>query len=322
MIRVKGVWGVFLMAACVSAGKLGSGLLSGRMDLIGNPLQDQLKASDGIRCHLFRESLQAPSLTRSILTCQASTENSANSVPDIGEHGMLAGPIPILFDLAKRAFQSFRKPKEGADDQEIEKARSKESQQQMRQAEKQFMLNKLLFKAAECGYAMETARLLRNGAQINERNGRDMDRWTALHYGAAFGRVSVCRVLLANGADPNIPDWDHWTPLHYAAYGGKAEHVEIARELLSHGADVFAANWCGKTPLKLAEEYAPPALVAMLEEAEKTRPRPSAPRMRNGARADRESFLRQLIADYPPPPTEGPGRDEQLAKSEEAAVAT
>eukprot|EP00288_Rhodomonas_lens_P014998 CAMPEP_0177702492 /NCGR_PEP_ID=MMETSP0484_2-20121128/7163_1 /TAXON_ID=354590 /ORGANISM="Rhodomonas lens, Strain RHODO" /LENGTH=156 /DNA_ID=CAMNT_0019213775 /DNA_START=94 /DNA_END=560 /DNA_ORIENTATION=- len=156
MIRVKGVWGVFLMAACVSAGKLGSGLLSGRMDLIGNPLQDQLKASDGIRCHLFRESLQAPSLTRSILTCQASTENSANSVPDIGEHGMLAGPIPILFDLAKRAFQSFRKPKEEADDQEIEKARSKESQQQMRQAEKQFMLNKLLFKAAECGYAMET----------------------------------------------------------------------------------------------------------------------------------------------------------------------
>lgn len=88
----------------------------------------------------------------------------------------------------------------------------------------------------------------------------------------------MCRVLLANGADPNIPDWDHWTPLHYAAYGGKAEHVEIARELLSHGADVFAANWCGKTPLKLAEEYAPPALVAMLEEAEKTRPRPSAPR--------------------------------------------
>jgi len=259
------------------------------------------------------------------LRCKAESDDTASLVPEADENGMLAGPIPILFDLAKRAFRSFRQKETG---EEVSKqAQSKEEKQQIREERDQLMLNSMLFKAAENGYAIETERLLQRGAQINARNGNDMLRWTALHSAAAFGRMSASKTLLEHGADPNVPDWDHWTPLHYAAYGRTAEHAEIVRELVLHGADLFAATWSGKTPRELAEEYAPPPVAAMLAEAERGRRRPPRPRMEGGVRADRESFLQQLVDECPFPSPDGPGsiRDEEETKEEEKvteAVAT
>jgi hypothetical protein len=82
----------------------------------------------------------------------------------------------------------------------------------------------------------------------------------------------------------------------------------VVRELLAAGADVFAANWCGKTPLVLAREYAPPATVAMLAEAEQQKRRPPPPRLQGpGIRADREQFLQQLLAEHPLPPSNAQG---------------
>ena len=61
---------------------------------------------------------------------------------------------------------------------------------------------------------------------------------TPLAAAAQFGRVDVVRLLLVNGADPNLRDSDsefpHETPLSTAAMIGQ---LEVARVLLEAGAD-------------------------------------------------------------------------------------
>jgi ankyrin repeat protein len=64
------------------------------------------------------------------------------------------------------------------------------------------------------------------------------DGQTPLTAAAQFGRVDVVRMLLQNGADPNLrdfgPDFPHQTPLATAAMHGQ---LEVCRILLEAGAD-------------------------------------------------------------------------------------
>jgi len=82
---------------------------------------------------------------------------------------------------------------------------------------------------------------------------------TPLLRAALCGDLTVVRLLLAHGADPQIPTLDHTTPLMVAAGVGWAEGlmheysedqtVELLKLLLDRGADVNAANDHGMTPL-------------------------------------------------------------------------
>ena len=82
---------------------------------------------------------------------------------------------------------------------------------------------------------------------------------TPLLRAALCGDLTVVRMLLAHGADPQIPTFDHTTPLMVAAGIGWAEGlmheysedetVELVKQLLDLGADVNAVNDHGLTPL-------------------------------------------------------------------------
>ena len=83
--------------------------------------------------------------------------------------------------------------------------------------------------------------LARQPALINSRNG---EQGTALLSATASGDVAMAKLLLANGANPNIGDAKGMTPLHRAAYAGGQQLVDL---LLEHQADVNARTTGGAT---------------------------------------------------------------------------
>jgi hypothetical protein len=110
------------------------------------------------------------------------------------------------------------------------------------------------------------------GADVNTRLSYETEVRVASHvfwlkeegatpfFRAAFGGdVEVMKLLLAHGADPNIPTKDHTTPLMALAGVGYTlaidhhrsarEDMEALRLLLELGADVNASNDQGMTPL-------------------------------------------------------------------------
>ncbi len=66
---------------------------------------------------------------------------------------------------------------------------------------------------------------------------------------AIKGDLATCKLLLAHGAQVNLPGW---SPLHYAATGPDPKVVGL---LLEHGAAVDALSPNGSTPLMMAAQY-------------------------------------------------------------------
>lgn len=86
--------------------------------------------------------------------------------------------------------------------------------------------------------------LIKNGIDVNMldlKNG-----YTALHYAAEYGHLTIAELLLANGADVHAKNNQGQTPLHCAIYS-KSE--EIISFLVSKGADINSKNNDGMTPL-------------------------------------------------------------------------
>ena len=84
---------------------------------------------------------------------------------------------------------------------------------------------------------------------------------TALIRAAKTGDVEATRLLLAHGADPNLPNSAGLSPLHAAAGAGSTRLdtrgrnrtegpcLEVAKLLLAAGADISAVDRAGQTPL-------------------------------------------------------------------------
>ncbi|KAG6622778.1 Serine/threonine protein Kinase [Phytophthora cinnamomi] len=74
-------------------------------------------------------------------------------------------------------------------------------------------------------------------------------RWSPLHFACRYGHSSVVELLVARGANVDLPDWQGNTPLHLAAGWGDLQCVTL---VLEGGADVRRKNVNNNTPLDLA----------------------------------------------------------------------
>ena len=90
--------------------------------------------------------------------------------------------------------------------------------------------------------------LLSNGADVNAKDMYGGN--TGLHWAARQGLAAMARLLIANGANPNVRNDENETPLFWAAGEGQKELVVL---LLAHGANVNAVARGGWTPLRWAE---------------------------------------------------------------------
>ncbi len=60
----------------------------------------------------------------------------------------------------------------------------------------------------------DIAKIIKIQKNINAKNEKDYE-YTALHYGSSSGDEDIIRLLLNNGAEPNVEDKYGNTPLHW-----------------------------------------------------------------------------------------------------------
>ncbi|MCC7441518.1 MAG: ankyrin repeat domain-containing protein [Bdellovibrionales bacterium] len=102
--------------------------------------------------------------------------------------------------------------------------------------------------AAGRGDSAEVSRLLQVGVSPNGTWG-EWNRGTPLHFAVGRGHTEVIKLLLENGAQPDMKNSLGATPMISAARGGRRE---IASVLLSHGADPRIKDSEGLTPFDYA----------------------------------------------------------------------
>jgi ankyrin repeat protein len=82
-----------------------------------------------------------------------------------------------------------------------------------------------------------------------------------LHSAVAANCLEIVKLLLAEGASPNIKQQNEITPLHSAAHNA---NVAIARLLIEHGADRTAITSDGKSVMDMAQESGARDIIEML----------------------------------------------------------
>ena len=90
--------------------------------------------------------------------------------------------------------------------------------------------------------------LIRHGADV-AAVARNPMKVTPLHSAAAAHSGQIVRLLLENGARPNVSQDGGWVPLHQAAQIGDQAMVKV---LLQHGADPQLRNNDGKSAAEIA----------------------------------------------------------------------
>jgi len=118
-----------------------------------------------------------------------------------------------------------------------------------------------LVEAVQKGNQQELERLLRNGADVNVRDGNGN---TPLASAVLLGDVEAVRMLLDHGADVNARGSFGTPPLILASMAGSSE---IVRMLLNKGAAVNVRGRHGATPLITAAMYNSPEVVKILLDA-------------------------------------------------------
>lgn len=92
--------------------------------------------------------------------------------------------------------------------------------------------------------------LVRAGASVNTPSNNELHA-TPLQSAVAGRHAPLVRMLLKNGAQPNVRERGGGTPLHAAAVNGDTESIQL---LILAGADLHLRTDDGKRPVDLAEE--------------------------------------------------------------------
>ena len=107
--------------------------------------------------------------------------------------------------------------------------------------------------------------LLANGADPDLHD--DTSRWTALHW-ATRRSSELMTALLAGGANADVLDKHDWTPLHWAVRVRGKSGATRARLLLDGGADVnMRGDDSGLSPLDYADQRGSTVVAAVLRDA-------------------------------------------------------
>ena len=104
-------------------------------------------------------------------------------------------------------------------------------------------------------------RLIRRGHDVNVL---DDTGESPLHGAASSGQATVVRLLLRNGADPNIHASDTgMTPLHWASGWG---NLSVVRALVEGGANILATDKKGRTAYEIATQHEKPRIATWLRQ--------------------------------------------------------
>jgi ankyrin repeat protein len=103
-----------------------------------------------------------------------------------------------------------------------------------------------IYSAVCRGDIRHVIRLIRDGADVNQRHGPDLD--TALRAAAARGNSEMMTLLLDNEADPDMST-THGTSLHMCALKG---YIDQAQILIRAAANVSVKTRAGFSPLDYA----------------------------------------------------------------------
>ena len=111
--------------------------------------------------------------------------------------------------------------------------------------------------SAEKGSQAQVLRLLENGAELDM--GDDTEK-TALHYAVLNGHVNIVKILLQEGADPNVQDENGCSCLLLLR-----KNVEkILPLLIEFGANLELANFEGQTLLNISAKNKDKAFIKFL----------------------------------------------------------
>ena len=132
-----------------------------------------------------------------------------------------------------------------------------------------------LHRAAAAGDVESVKRLIdENPDGINSKD--SPGGLTPLHEAARAGHADVAQVLIAAGADPNIPNRYGKTPLYWATGGRTVEFVNL---LIQAGSDVNAVDRFGSIPLREAATCSDDVTTAkaLINAGANVNPQPSRP---------------------------------------------
>eukprot|EP00960_Hanusia_phi_P023694 699086-Hanusia_phi.AAC.4 len=186
------------------------------------------------------------------------------------DDSLLAGPLPILFSLGRKAFGGLKNLSLPHSDLWVDHEKRKKRVQDK------------LYWAARKGRTGKMEELISQGADVHRRHEIPLLFFTPLIYASAFGKINAVNLLIAHNVDVNaagarparLPtcmfltrnaDWNQWTPLHWAAYRGQKEHATIAEILIKNGADIHETTWDGRTARSLAEESGQTKIIDLID---------------------------------------------------------
>eukprot|EP00079_Xenopus_tropicalis_P016289 XP_004914951.1 PREDICTED: ankyrin repeat domain-containing protein 66-like [Xenopus tropicalis] len=119
-----------------------------------------------------------------------------------------------------------------------------------------------LHQAAALGDYDLVSQILKKGLYDPNYKDGDWNDRTALHWAAAKGQADTVKLLIEYGARPCLRTDSGWTAAHFAAESGK---LSVLRALHSLHAPIDMADLHGDTPKRIAEIYGHKDCIKFLE---------------------------------------------------------
>ncbi|XP_076442386.1 ankyrin repeat and EF-hand domain-containing protein 1-like isoform X2 [Babylonia areolata] len=123
-----------------------------------------------------------------------------------------------------------------------------------------------LMTAAGAGHFEMVKYLVEQGASINLR---DNFKWTALHHACHSGQLDVVQLLVENGGEIDAATMNGGTPLTRAI---ESSREQVVQYLINHGAKMQTENKKGMSPMDIAQAWADPRVLEIVQRKWETLP--------------------------------------------------